>query len=82
VVIHAMLDEPMLRAVGLPSAPGWVGALVTGVMRLRAGVLRRLPPRRRPRLITRIPTPSYPHGYRVEQLGADRPRSGVPRVGG
>ena len=70
VVMHAMLDEPMLRAVGLPSPPAWARSLVTGIVRLRAAALRRLPPRRRPRLITRMPTPTYPCGYRIEQLGA------------
>jgi len=35
-------------------------------------LLRHLPPRRRPRLITRRRHPSYPQGYRIEGLGADR----------
>jgi hypothetical protein len=82
VLMHAMLDEPMLRAVGLPSPPAWARSLVTGFMRLRAGVLRRLPPRRRPRLITRMPTPTYPNGYSIDQLGADRPRARAAGVVG
>jgi len=70
--IHAMLDEPMLAAVGLPSPPWPLRALATVGMRARARLLRRLPPRRRPRLATRLPNRSYPNGYRIEQLGADR----------
>jgi len=71
-VIHAMLDSPMLRAVGLPEAPGWLRRLVHAGMRLRALVLRWLPARRRPRLYTRLRNRSYPNGYCISQLGADR----------
>ncbi len=70
--LHAMLDEPMLRAVGFDPAPAPVRALVLGGMRWRAALLRRLPPRRQPRLLTRQRQRSYPSGYRIEQLGADR----------
>lgn len=71
-VIHALLDPPMLRAVGLPEAPAWLRALVLFGMRLRARVLRLLPARRRPRLFTRLRNRSYPDGYCIPQLGADR----------
>jgi hypothetical protein len=71
-LIHAMLDEPMLTAVGLPSPPQWLRTLVKAGMRGRARLLRWLPPQRRPRLATRLPNRSYPNGYRIEQLGADR----------
>jgi len=71
-VIHAMLDAPMLRAVGLPEAPAWLRRVVLVGMRLRAHVLRLLPPRRRPRLFTRMRSRSYPSGYCIPKLGADR----------
>jgi hypothetical protein len=71
-VMHSMLDQPMLRAVGLPSPSRALRASVIGAMRLRARLLRHLPPRRRPRLITRIPNRTYPKGYCIERLGADR----------
>jgi len=70
--IHAMLDEPMLRAVGFDPAPAPLRALVRGGMALRRQVVRHLPPRRHPHLITRRRHPSYPRGYRIEELGADR----------
>jgi hypothetical protein len=70
--IHAMLDPPMLRAVGFDPAPAPIRALVLSGMELRRRLLRHLPPRRRPRLITRQRHPSYPRGYRIEELGADR----------
>jgi hypothetical protein len=40
-----------------------------GAMRLRSRVVRRLPPRRTPRLITRQRHPTYPNGYTIEELG-------------
>ncbi len=70
--VHAMLDEPMLAAVGLPSPPRLVRRLGAGVMQLRARFVRHMPPRRRPRLATRIPSRTYPDGYCIDQLGADR----------
>jgi hypothetical protein len=70
--IHALLDRPMLDAVGLPPAPRAVRRLAVGGLRLRARVLAKLPPRRRPYLATRVRRRSYPEGYRLEGLGADR----------
>ena len=71
-LIHAMLDEPMLSAVGLPSPPLPLRTITTAGMRARARWLSWLPPRHRPRLATRLSNRSYPNGYRIEQLGADR----------
>ncbi|MGD8206970.1 MAG: oxygenase MpaB family protein, partial [Thiohalocapsa sp.] len=76
-VIHALLDEPLLEALGLPSPPRAARSLVVGALRLRARVLRLLPPRRRPRLLTRMPNRTYPNGYRLDQLGADRGTDGA-----
>jgi hypothetical protein len=41
-------------------------------MKVRAWVLRRLPPRRAPRLRTQVRRPTYPEGYRIEELGTFR----------
>lgn len=71
-VMHALLDPPMLDAVGLAPAPRWLQRLASGTLRLRARLLRWLPPRRRPRLLTRTRMRSYPHGYRLAELGDDR----------
>ncbi len=70
--IHALIDEPMLRAVGFPLPPAWLRGLVEGMLRLRARLLRLLPPRREARLLTRQKNRTYPNGYAVDQLGADR----------
>jgi mpaB/rubber oxygenase-like protein len=68
--IHAMLDEPVLDAFGYPHPSPALRRSVEAVLKLRARALRRFPSRRRPRLLTAIRHRSYPHGYRVEQLGA------------
>lgn len=68
--VHALLDAPLLAAVGLKPAPRGLQHLVRGAMRLRGRLVRLLPPRRKPRLLTQIPTPTYPNGYVIEELGA------------
>jgi hypothetical protein len=70
--LHALLDAPMLQAVGFDPAPAPVRTLVLGSMDLRRLLLRRLPPRRRPRLLTRLRSRTYPRGYDIDGLGADR----------
>lgn len=67
--VYAFLDGPLRESMGFPSAPGWLRQLVAVTMRIRAGVLRCLPPRRTPRLLTELPRPTYPEGYRIEELG-------------
>lgn len=68
-VIYAMMDEPLLEAFGFPR-PGraWRRA-VELILRSRARVLRLLPRRSSPVLRTEMVHPSYPAGYKVEELG-------------
>jgi hypothetical protein len=58
--------------MGLPRAPGWLRVLVPGLLRLRARILAHWPERRRPHLLTQVPRPTYPKGYRIEELGTFR----------
>ncbi len=67
--IHALLDPPLLTAFGLQPAPRWLQWAAERALRLRAGALRWLPQRRRPKLRTQIPRADYPQGYRIESLG-------------
>jgi hypothetical protein len=67
--IHALLDEPLLDALGLPRPTAVERQLVEGGLKLRARAVRLLPPRRQPRLRTRIRRRTYPQGYRIEELG-------------
>lgn len=68
-LVAALMDDALLDAVGFERPPLWLRRFAEGALRLRARALRLLPPRRRPRLRTTKPTPSYPKGYRIEELG-------------
>jgi hypothetical protein len=67
--MHALMDDPIIEAFGFPRPSPWMRALVTGGLRLRARVLRWLPPRLRPRLRTEMRRRLYPQGYVIEELG-------------
>lgn len=70
--VYAFLDGPLRESMGFPTAPGWLARLLIGFLGLRARALRLLPPRRKPRRLTRVPRPTYPDGYRIEELGTFR----------
>ncbi|GEE00108.1 peptidase [Gordonia spumicola] len=70
VFSKALMDDPLLNALGYrkPSAP--VVALSRRAMRARAWIVRLLPPRRTPTSFgdsRRVR--SYPNGYRIDRLG-------------
>ena len=67
--VHALMDDQLLEAVGLRRPPAVVRRAAEGAVRLRSRIVRRLPARRRPRLITQRRHPTYPNGYRIEELG-------------
>ena len=71
-VIRALLDPPLLASMGFAPAPHWLQGLVMAALRMRARLLRRLPLRRTPRLLTQVNRPTYPDGYRIEELGTFR----------
>ena len=68
-VMRAMMDAPLLRAMGFAPAPRPLVFAVHGALQLRAIALAVLPKRKRPHLITRVRRPTYPKGYRIEELG-------------
>jgi hypothetical protein len=76
--IHALLDEPLLDALGLPRPTAAERGAVEGALKLRARAVRLLPPRRRPKLRTDIRRRTYPHGYRIEELGPPPPGTPSP----
>jgi hypothetical protein len=67
--IHAMMDDQLLDAVGLPRPHPAIRRVTEHAVRLRSRIVRRLPPRRQPRLITQQPHATYPNGYAIEDLG-------------
>jgi len=67
--IYAIMDDRLLTAVGFPKPAPWIRRFVEGILKMRARLLRFLPARRQPRLITQQKHLTYPNGYRIEQLG-------------
>ncbi|GGT67499.1 hypothetical protein GCM10010243_53090 [Streptomyces matensis] len=64
----AVLDEPLLRALGFRPQPAWVRGLVHRAFRLRAACVRLLPAR--PERFPRGPKPrTYPFGWTLDDLG-------------
>lgn len=68
-VMFAIMDDPVIEGFGFPKPSSAMRTLATGVLRLRAFVLRFVPARRYPRLRTAMRHRSYPNGYRIEDLG-------------
>jgi hypothetical protein len=67
--IYALMDDPLCDAFGFPRPTPSMRRFVEGVLKGRARLLRRWPERRRPRLRTELKRPTYPDGYRIEDLG-------------
>jgi uncharacterized protein (DUF2236 family) len=67
--IHALLDEPLLDALGLPHPTAAERHVVEASLRARGRALRSFPPRRRARRRTEGRRRSYPRGWRLEELG-------------
>jgi hypothetical protein len=78
--IYAMLDDRMLEAFGFPKPQRLVRLLVRAGLAGRGRIVRWLPPRRKPHFFTDRRNRTYPHGYRIAELGPpgldDGPRSG------
>jgi len=66
----AILDEPLLRALGLPRSPDVAQWLAENTLKMRAWLLRFWPPRKRPKYRTQRKIRTYPDGYEVGELGA------------
>lgn len=65
-VTIALMDEPLRQALGMPRQPAWLVRTVRAGLRLRARALLFLPPRRT--AYHHRPS-TYPHGYRLADLG-------------
>uniref|UniRef100_A0AAU2VIN6 DUF2236 domain-containing protein n=1 Tax=Streptomyces sp. NBC_00008 TaxID=2903610 RepID=A0AAU2VIN6_9ACTN len=77
----ALLDEPLLRALGFRAQPRWVRSAAAGSLRARSRCVRLLPAR--PHWLPSRPQPrSYPFGWRLDDLGphwaAGRPLEPLP----
>lgn len=68
-VIYALLDDPLRQAFDYPKSHPLLRWAAPAGLLLLAKILRHMPPRRTPYLLTKIPTPSHPDGYDIESLG-------------
>ena len=72
LAIYAMLDEEVRKAFGFPDPGAWARILMRGALKLRARVIRCLPPRRHPWFFTDHRNRTHPHGYHIDDLGPPR----------
>jgi len=75
-LVHALLDEPLLDALGFPHPPPGLRVAAESALRLRSRAVSLLPPRRRARLRTLERHRSYPDGFQLERLGPEEPSLG------
>jgi hypothetical protein len=68
-IVFAMMDDRLADAFGFPKQPMWLRKVVAGALSTRGRIIRLLPARRKPRLLTEIKSRTYPNGYEIEQLG-------------
>lgn len=68
-VTIAMLDEPLRVALGLPRQPAWLTRALDLALRVRARVIRLLPPRRADNPYRHDASRTYPFGYTLADLG-------------
>lgn len=67
--LKAFMDDPLLEAFGFTKPHSFIRwGLQTG-LKLFGKLLRFMPPRRTPYLLTEQPNRTYPDGYNVEELG-------------
>jgi ER-bound oxygenase mpaB/B'/Rubber oxygenase, catalytic domain len=78
-LVYALLDEPLLDALGFPHPSPRLRAFTEGAVRARSLAVRALPARRRPRLRTLERHRTYRDGYEIETLG---PPDGAVPLGG
>ena len=67
--INAMMDDALCAAFGFDKVPLPFQSFVKTLLKLRGKLIRYLPERRHPRLGTQVKRPTYPKGYKIEELG-------------
>jgi ER-bound oxygenase mpaB/B'/Rubber oxygenase, catalytic domain len=82
-VAPATFDDELLHGLGLPEPPRLQRAGAHVALRLRAAVVRRMPPRRVPSFddgsVRFRSYPGYPDGYDLDTIGAPEPPADLDR---
>lgn len=68
--LYALMDDPLLNAMGFPKPHSFIRWLATTALKLRAAFIRLTPPRRTPFYLTKQPNRTYGEGWSVHELGA------------
>lgn len=68
-VIAAFMDARLRMAMGVDDPPAWLERAIPRLLKVRARILRWLPKRRRPHLLTKVRRATYPNGYQIARLG-------------
>lgn len=68
----ALFDSNMLNAFGFPEPPVYVRSLVENTLKIKGRIVRYLPQRKQSDFFIDKPTRTYPNGYEIHNLGADR----------
>ncbi len=71
--VYALLDRPLLNALGLSGQSIWLSRVLTLALHLRGRIASALPIRNKPVMRTQLHRPSYPDGYRIDDLGPEKP---------
>ncbi|MEM1238329.1 MAG: oxygenase MpaB family protein [Cyanobacteria bacterium P01_H01_bin.26] len=69
--IPALLDQPLLNALGWRSAPAPITQLLENSLQVRSRLLRKLPPRSLPDFFADQSIRSYPQGYNLGDIGPE-----------
>ena len=69
--IPALLDQPLLSALGWQPAPAPITQLLENSLQVRSRLLRKLPPRSLPDFFADQSIRSYPQGYTLGDIGPD-----------
>ncbi len=71
----AVLDAPLLAALGIPRQPAWLESAVRTALKARGLLMRVLPPRKADDPYVHDASRTYPFGYKLSDLG---PRDASP----
>ena len=67
--VYALMDEPLLDAMGYPKPGDTARRRIEGLMKARAKLLRLLPKNKYPQMSTLLQYPTHPDGYSVDDIG-------------
>lgn len=68
-IVYSLMDDSLIKAMGFQKSSKLLQSIVFGTMKLRANIVRFLPERKKPFLFTKKKRPTYPEGYKIEELG-------------